>query len=381
VSRPVADRRVATLAAVALLALAGCGGTVPGSDGAGSTPTLTPVDVPAARAADAPVVAPGLSERRVYDAATFLGAYRAAAATERVAIRRTRTIYPAGAAPAPGSFPRDDRPGTPTQPPRTGTGPATTAGAGPAGGGTLADPANGTATPAATVPGTVLDPTGTATPAPTPRPELGPNGSYNRVLVRSTVVAPDRSYAVSRIETAAPGYRGAEPFSRIDVWFHDGAVRNRLVSSQGSRYWGQNDVSHDGPVADPTRGEYVVGDLSAFRLRVVGERRVEGERRSRLVATGFRPGQLETPPLLTDLRNGSLRAVVDGDGLVRRYRLAYDARLGDRPVRVVKTHAVVATGTDRLPRPAWLDAADARVGDRPDRVAVPRVAPGVRGGR
>lgn len=291
----MAGYRVATLALAAVLLLAGCGATPFDREGSARNGTLTPAPVPAETGP--PEIAPGLSERRVIDHGRFEAAYRATAERERVSLRRTRTIYPAGATP--------DVRGTPTTP-RNVT--------------------------------------------------LGRNGSYRRVVVRSTLVEPDRRYLFSSIETSSRAVAGAADFSRVDIWFRDGRVRNRLVGDWGARYWQRYSPRGGGPIRDPTRGSLVADDLRAFDFRVAGRRTVDGETRYRLVGTGYRPDRVEVSSSLSERRNGRLEAVVTGSGLVRRYRLSYDATFRNRSVTVVRTHAVVETGVTRLPRPDWLAA-------------------------
>lgn len=61
---------------------------------------------------------------------------------------------------------------------------------------------------------------------------------------------------------------------------------------------------------------------------------------------------LLTPVLVESIRNVTLAAVVTDEGVIERFRLAYTVRLGDRPVRVVRTARFSLDGT-RLRRPAW----------------------------
>jgi hypothetical protein len=315
VTRVRGTRGTLVVALAALLVLAGCS-AIGGLNGDAET-SLTPVAVPG----EAPEnrLAPGLGERRVYAVGAVERAHRRALANRSFTLYRTQTIYPAGSAPTV----RD------AEAPTTRTPTAT--------------PANESAT---------------ATTSAGPR--LGANGTYDRVVVRATVVG-QRRYTVSRIETSAPAYPGAERFGRLDLWFDRGVSRNRLVNAQGVvRYWGQNLSNDEGPVADPTRSSFVAADLVAFRYRAT-ERRDDGETRYRLVGTGLRTDRLDTPPQVSDPHAGRLYAVVDPNGLVRRYRLSYDATFDGRPVRVVKTHRIVPAEGTALPQPHWLPAADQSV--------------------
>lgn len=73
-----------------------------------------------------------------------------------------------------------------------------------------------------------------------------------------------------------------------------------------------------------------------------------------------RGGELVRPTALaeldgvTDPANVSLSANLTRDGLVRRYRLAYDARLEGRRVEVVRTVSYSGVGEATVGRPAWV---------------------------
>jgi hypothetical protein len=330
----------APLALAALLLLAGCGASLGGGD-AERTDRLTPVDVPGDREADAPVVVPGLSEAGVYAPATFRRSYREAVAGRSFRLYRSATVYPRGAVPSTVA-PAAVATATPTPPATKAAAAGTTTGA------TASGPAAGPT------------PSGTATGTPPP-PALGVNDSYDRIVVRAVVDDPDERYLFSRIETSATAYRTASPFARIDVWYSAPTVRNRLVDAGGVvRHWGRNEVQPGGPISDPTRAEFVVGDLAAFDLRTADRRVVDGSTRYRFVGS-LRRDRIDPPTLVTDPRDGRIEAVVTERGVVRRYRLSYDATLEGRPVTVVKTHAVVGIGRTTVPQPGWLDAANRSV--------------------
>lgn len=78
-------------------------------------------------------------------------------------------------------------------------------------------------------------------------------------------------------------------------------------------------------------------------------------------------------------RNVSLDAVIDGEGLVRRHRLRYTRRSGNRTVRVVRTVRYTRVGTTTVGRPSWYRHAanhhasnrSGAVSNRPDRPSDP----------
>ncbi len=342
----------AAVAVAVLVVLAGCSAGLDG-DGPPPTESLTPVDVPGDREARAPVIAPGLSEEGVYAPRALERRYRNALADRGFRLYRSATVYPRGAVPARVA------PGNATagrSPPSTVAPASRSPGATPTPSGPVATTVVGSATDAV-----VGTPTREA-------PALDRNDSYNRIVVRSVVEDLEGHYSFSRIETSAPAYRTSSPFARIDVWYSQPVVRNRLIDTGGVvRYWGRNEVQPGGPISDPTRAEFVVGDLAAFDLRVVDERVVDGMNRYLLTGT-LRPDRIDTPTLVSDPHDGRIEAVVTSRGLVRGYRLSYDATFEGRPVTVVKTHALVDVGATRVPDPAWLPAANDSVADRFDAV-------------
>jgi hypothetical protein len=347
-SGSVRSRALAAVAVAALLVLAGCSAGLGGEDPP-PTESLTPVDVPGDRQARASVIAPGLSEAGVYAPRALERRYRNALADRGFRLYRSATVYPRGAVPsqvAPGGATAGLSPPS-TVPPESQS------------------PPDATPTPSRTVTDAVV---GSAT-STSEAPVLDRNGSYNRIVVRSAVEDPAGHYSFSRIETAAPAYRTASSFARIDVWYSQPVVRNRFIDAGGVvRYWGRNEVQPGGPISDPTRAEFVVGDLAAFDLRVVDERTVDGTNRYLLAGT-LRPDRIDTPTLVSDPRDGRIEAVVTSRGIVHRYRLSYDAMLEGRPVTVVKTHALVDVGATRVRDPPWLPAANDSVADRSDAVA------------
>ena len=77
-----------------------------------------------------------------------------------------------------------------------------------------------------------------------------------------------------------------------------------------------------------------------------------------LVATGASDaGRLPGPSYVGDRHNVSATFVVGLDGLVSDWRIAYDARFDERPVRVVHTVRIVEVGSTTVSRPDWVEAA------------------------
>lgn len=70
-----------------------------------------------------------------------------------------------------------------------------------------------------------------------------------------------------------------------------------------------------------------------------------------------RPETLPNPPYMTEPRNVSFTAVVTDDGVVTRWRLAYDTTVDGRPVRVVWDTRITDVGRTEVGRPGWVDTA------------------------
>jgi multidrug efflux pump subunit AcrA (membrane-fusion protein) len=155
-------------------------------------------------------------------------------------------------------------------------------------------------------------------------------GRYNRTFVRFGIRRPVDSVAYW---SGAGGFAlrfGSDGSSTLD-WSRD---RNRSLDVDGSRQLRQL--------------------LGVFSTTTV-EPRADG---AVLIATGASDlSALPGPTYVGDRQNASARIEVDRDGLVTGWRVAYDARFDDRPVRVVTTVRVSGVGTTTVPRPDWVKAA------------------------
>lgn len=77
-----------------------------------------------------------------------------------------------------------------------------------------------------------------------------------------------------------------------------------------------------------------------------------------LVATAAGdPRRLPGPSYVGDRHNVSATFVVGLDGLVSDWRITYDARFDERPVRVVHTVRIEDVGSTTVSRPDWVEAA------------------------
>lgn len=137
----------------------------------------------------------------------------------------------------------------------------------------------------------------------------------------------------------------------LEYWTN-GSVHatRRFVGDEPTFYGWANAPS---PIEGVDGSRVLVSTLRAVRVGVV-------DRPSGVVLVGSalrRPGLLPTPPYVTDLRNVSLTARVREDGVVTRWRIAYDATVKNRTVRVVRRTVVTDVGNTTVRRPDWIDTA------------------------
>jgi len=185
-----------------------------------------------------------------------------------------------------------------------------------------------------------------------------------RVVANGTVwttdrerrVAADGTYAgrLNRTATEPPLQR--VPPVRFAYWTNGTATAYYRESSRGpgSYAWSEGRP----PVVDVTGSRTVERLLGAVEPSVV--ERAEGVV---LVGSSDRVPAALSPPLdLENPRDVSLTAHVDPDGVVTRWRLAYEATADGRTVRVVRDAHVTAVGVTTVQRPAWIDTAHEWVG-------------------
>lgn len=271
------------LAAVLLVALAGCSSVAVGTE----SPTVTPVDVPGggtpagdtATATPEGRLAPGLTEAAVVDPFALAGAHRDALGNRSFTVLSSRTI-------------RDG------------------------------------------------------------------NETLRRVE-RTVEVAPGKTpYYLMQTAESAPAYPVGSATDRVELWF--GGVRAVYrVGSEDPRYRVDSTASIGGPVSDITAHDRLVTVYGGLNWRVTA-RDVDSIGKAYYVLRADRAtdeSALAVPPLLSDPRDVSARAVVTGDGRVRDLRLRYDATVDDRTVRVERTMRFRLIGITTVERPDWFETA------------------------
>jgi hypothetical protein len=142
------------------------------------------------------------------------------------------------------------------------------------------------------------------------------------------------------------------PVDRLTYWSGADGFATRFSGGSGEPvlYW-----STDGNRSIDVDGSAGLTDALETMSFAVADRR-EAE----VVLVGSASGdsqRLPGPSYVGDRRNVSATLVVDIDGLVTDWRVAYDARFDERPVRVVHTVRVTDLGTTTVKRPDWVDAA------------------------
>lgn len=184
----------------------------------------------------------------------------------------------------------------------------------------------------------------------------GANGSLKTERTRTRVS--NEAYHYVQVERVAPTYPVSATAPRIDVYY-DGE-RALYRSREGNETTYQRDPTPrlSGPLFDPSNGEQVATLFGAFdRQRV--ERVSMGRPRYRIEASGLRETHaIVTPALLERPHDVTFEALLTPRGVVRSYRLRYDARFENRTVRVVETMRVSGVGTTSVERPPWYENAN-----------------------
>lgn len=182
-----------------------------------------------------------------------------------------------------------------------------------------------------------------------------PNGTDLREMRRYREVARGgtsyRGYV--RFDTAVPALK---EFGTTAYWTNGTAVATRFnnpLRQMQTRIWRTNS---NGPVDSPSNSPQLRYLLQATSPTVTADDEVVT-----LAGSQPAPQRLELPPNLEEPRNLTTRFRVRGDGLIHRWRVAYNATFGGETVRVVRTGHILDTGETTVHRPAWVDSAT-RVG-------------------
>jgi len=200
------------------------------------------------------------------------------------------------------------------------------------------------------------------------------NGSLRSSLVVEVALARNRTFLATAATAGpeAPVFLGVPP-ARATFWSNGSVYVRRFTAGEETtynrfdpgggtagtwRYWTRT-VPFGGRANRPE--SFYAETFAAVPTRVVGRTTAGNASLIRLAGEGTR-GAVEGTPLdgggtLGPVRNVSLRATVDSQGVVRSLRIEYDATAEEGPVRVRWTVRYRAVGNTTAPRPPWFDRA------------------------
>jgi len=195
------------------------------------------------------------------------------------------------------------------------------------------------------------------------------DGTILRRTTRRATVAPNASrYRVVDTAVDAEVYPVRSIAPRIELWWAGGPALFRFSGDGSVRYRRVDDVPSTGPAEDLTMRDRIAGLLSSVDTAVVG--REPGETVGVILVAGEvrRESVLRVPMFLERPRNVSVTLEVDVNGVVREYRIAYDATFDGERVRVVR-RVGFAFVEGAVEPPAWRERAlnaSSVAGPRPD---------------
>ena len=187
---------------------------------------------------------------------------------------------------------------------------------------------------------------------------VGTNGTMWVTNRTRKIANGDGAYAgrIDRSVREFPLGRFAAP---IEYWGNESVYSSRRILTDRTSFYGwsrsdQTDTFTSLPLIGRT--------LEAIRLSVV-------ERPGGVTLVGESlsdPERLPSPPYLQNPRNVSLTVKVTEDGVISRWRLAYDATLANQTVQVTRDARLTDIGSTTVDRPDWVDAARAEMLSRQD---------------
>ncbi|MFC7139199.1 hypothetical protein ACFQMA_05020 [Halosimplex aquaticum] len=189
---------------------------------------------------------------------------------------------------------------------------------------------------------------------------VGSNGTM-WVTNRTRRIANDEGAYAGRIDHRVEEFPLGRFAAPIEYWGNESVYASRRILSDRTRFrgWSRTDQTDN-----LTSLPLIERTLAATDLSVVD--RPDG---ARLVGRSLRePARLPSPPYLTDPRNVSLTVRVTGEGVITRWRLAYDATLTNQTVRVTREARLTDIGSTTVRRPDWVDTARAETLARDDEV-------------
>ena len=196
-----------------------------------------------------------------------------------------------------------------------------------------------------------------------------PNGTVLRRTTRRVTVGPNASrYRLVDTARETDAYPVRAVPQRVDLWWVGGRALFRLSDDGEVRYRRVEDVPPTDPVGDLTLRDRIAGLLSATDPEVVGREPGDPVRVILVAESVRRDSALRVPALLERPRNVTFALEVAANGVVREYRLGYDATLDGERVRVSR-RVEFAFVEGPVEPPAWRERAlnaSGTTGRRPD---------------
>lgn len=180
---------------------------------------------------------------------------------------------------------------------------------------------------------------------------VGENRTIQRTGQRRRVLAGGETYAgqYGRSVSEPPLLRSTRT---VQYWTGGDGYAARQLQGERVRYLGWSTAGQ--PIADVDGSQSIGLTARALEFAVVGP--TDGV--VRLVVTGSRDAEaLPTPAYVEDPHNVSGTFRVTADGIVTDWRVAYDARLDEESVRVIREAHVGNRGATTVERPAWVETA------------------------
>jgi hypothetical protein len=186
----------------------------------------------------------------------------------------------------------------------------------------------------------------------TSAPEQNSSFAVTNVTTNTARIVPNSTVSVNATVTNS-GTGGGNYTAALAL--NGSVVATRYRDQSGETEHVRWPAESGGPVTDLSGRGSLEQLLRAVDLTVV-ERTAAGG--VVLAGPAFREGdRLVTPLFVEEPRNVSVRLVVRKDGTVTDQRVAYDATLGSRSVRVVREFRVTAIGETTVDRPPWVENA------------------------
>jgi len=180
----------------------------------------------------------------------------------------------------------------------------------------------------------------------------------------TTRVVHDPTRSFQRVETAGedPASLALSP-ADVEVWSDENGSWWAIDRANGTTYRRMAD-DLDPAVGDRTGRDRLYVLLTATDTTLAGTTTENGTTLYRVRATGGDDDLLAQTLDAETVANLTASILVGEDGVVRRYRVTYDATVGNVTARVTRTVRFTALGGTTVERPGWYDEAVNATADR-----------------